>query len=355
MKIDKAVVQEYIDQKYITCKKHPDAELYIYNYTKKAQIDKKWDEITMMCRGLITDQEGTILYRPFKKFFNLEEHRMNLQKLPDCGFVIHEKMDGSLGILYKVNGTYAIATRGSFTSDQALHATKVLQKIIKTFGDKIEFSDKLTYLFEIIYPENRIVVDYGERDQLVCLAIIDTETGQEAPPEEMKLWFPVAERIRELPDFETLQNGHCRNREGYVMRFHNGLRLKIKFQDYVRLHRLYTGLTKRKIWEAMKNKEDIDGMIAKTEEEFSAFVRFTIHEIDTTKRLALTHAKKVVAHVRKNMKGADRTAIAEYIKQQEHAPLCFFVFDKKKSFIDKYIWNLSYPDAEKPFHNDIDI
>ena len=352
MKLNIEKVQQLIDERYITRRKHPDADLYIYNYTNKTQTNRHWTEETMMCRGLITDAEGTILYRPFSKFFNIEEHA---QPLPDCGFVVHEKMDGSLGILYKVNGSYAIATRGSFTSDQALKGTAILQKVIKSFGDKIEFSDKLTYLFEIIYPGNRIVVDYGEREQLVCLAVIETETGKEAPPEDMSIWFPVAERVRQLPDLNTLKTQNCRNREGYVIRFHNGLRLKVKFQDYVRLHRLYTGLTKRKIWEAMKNKIDIDGLIAKTEEEFSNFVRTTMVEVESIKSVALTHAKKVVAYVHKHMKGKDRAEIATYISQQDHASLCFFVYDKKKSFIDKYLWKISYPDAEKPFHNDIDV
>ena len=35
-----------------------------------------------------------------------------------------------------------------------------------------------TYLFEIIYPENRIVVDYGDYKGLVLIDVIDNETGK---------------------------------------------------------------------------------------------------------------------------------------------------------------------------------
>ena len=121
MKLDLEAVGKLVDDGYISVQKHPDAELYIYNYTHKAQFDKVWNEHTMLCRGLICDQDGNILYRPFKKFFNLEEHLGQKKELPTTPFKVHEKLDGSLGIIYKVNGQYAVATRGSFKSEQALH------------------------------------------------------------------------------------------------------------------------------------------------------------------------------------------------------------------------------------------
>ncbi len=38
---------------FVMMQKHAEADLYIYNYTPKAQYDKVWNEITLMCRGLI--------------------------------------------------------------------------------------------------------------------------------------------------------------------------------------------------------------------------------------------------------------------------------------------------------------
>ncbi|HRF99146.1 MAG TPA: hypothetical protein PLZ51_28235, partial [Aggregatilineales bacterium] len=73
------------------------------------------------------------------------------------------KMDGSLGILYRWQGAYYIATRGNFDSDQAIWATIFL----RTHYDLHNLADEYTLLFEIIYPDNRIVVNYGQRQDLV--------------------------------------------------------------------------------------------------------------------------------------------------------------------------------------------
>ena len=54
------IPQEEIDKKYIRVNKHPDLDLYIYNYTQSAQFERHWNEWTMMCRGLVLDGEGNI-------------------------------------------------------------------------------------------------------------------------------------------------------------------------------------------------------------------------------------------------------------------------------------------------------
>ena len=89
--------RKLIDEKYIYVRKHPDAELYIYNYSPKTQYDRKWNEITMICRGLIRD-EKQIIARPFNKFFNIEQHEP--EEITNEEFEVYEKLDGSLGILY---------------------------------------------------------------------------------------------------------------------------------------------------------------------------------------------------------------------------------------------------------------
>ena len=45
-----------------------------------------------------------------------------------------------------------------------------------------------TYLFEIIYPSNRIVVDYGSSRRLVLLAAVHTQTGIELAIVRTDLW-----------------------------------------------------------------------------------------------------------------------------------------------------------------------
>ncbi|MEN0051252.1 MAG: RNA ligase, partial [Bacteroidota bacterium] len=123
MPINQHLLQQMLAQNYIYCHKHPDANLWIYNYTARTQYDALWNEVTMQCRGLILNKHFEFVARPFSKFFNLGE-RAN-QILPDEPFEVFEKMDGSLGILYWIENEPFIATRGSFVSDQATEANVI--------------------------------------------------------------------------------------------------------------------------------------------------------------------------------------------------------------------------------------
>ena len=66
-----SLLKEMLEQGYVVFKKHPEADLFIYNYSAKTQYERIWNEITLACRGLILDAEGNFVARPFAKFFNL--------------------------------------------------------------------------------------------------------------------------------------------------------------------------------------------------------------------------------------------------------------------------------------------
>ena len=84
-----------------------------------------------MCRGLITDNEGNIVARTWGKFFNLEEKKHT----PTDDFDVYAKLDGSLGILFYYQNQWVMATRGSFTSDQAIKGFEMLKSCCKqVFG-----------------------------------------------------------------------------------------------------------------------------------------------------------------------------------------------------------------------------
>ena len=69
---------------------HPTLPLTIWNYAEKVQYEDQWNAVTIACRGLVTDDSGVIVARPFKKFFNIEENKHT----PTDKFDVYEKMDG---------------------------------------------------------------------------------------------------------------------------------------------------------------------------------------------------------------------------------------------------------------------
>ncbi len=253
---------------YISIRPHPTAPLRIYNYTAKAQYDSVWNATTLICRGLIADEYGTVVARPFSKFFNLEQ----VEQLPNEPFEVYEKLDGSLGILYWIDDEPYISTRGSFESTQAQTASQLLWTYDLSGLDR-----RLTYLLEIIYPENRIVVNYGDRRELVLLAVIDTTTGQEHPVRD--IGFPVATKYEGISDVISLCTLDWDNSEGFVVRFASGLRVKVKCAEYVRLHRLLTGVTEKMILEDyLMTGTDITSLLERVPDEFNVWLQQTVRD-----------------------------------------------------------------------------
>lgn len=273
-----------VEEKLVMVQKHPSAPLYIYNYTARVQYDKLWNEITLAARGLILNGDLELVARPFGKFFNLEEHAPH--EIPQLPFEVYEKLDGSLGILYWWEGQPYIATRGSFDSDQAKHANGILYGKYQHLFSALDTNK--TYLFEIIYPENRIVVDYGGKNDLILLAIIDNKTGHEHIAE---IGFPIVKKYEAISDLYTLKALDEKDKEGFVVRFQNGFRVKVKFADYIRLHRIVTGVSSLTIWEHLNEAKPFDELLERVPDEFLSWVSQTKHDLDSAYAQVLKNAQ----------------------------------------------------------------
>lgn len=183
-----ALVMEQERLGNITLRAHPDdADYLIANYTPKAAYEGAWNPVTLASRGLIFHSVSEeVLARPFAKFFNLGQTEAPIIDLDAELYFVGNKYDGSLGIIYAApDGELAVATRGSFASEQAKHATKVLREDWPMLFECWHLISErgLTPLCEIIYPENRIVLDYGQQDYLQPLGCVDIATGAYVPPE----------------------------------------------------------------------------------------------------------------------------------------------------------------------------
>jgi RNA ligase len=228
----------------ITLREHPaNQDFLIANYTPKAAYDGCWTPVTLTSRGLIFNKRtGEVLARPFPKFFNYGQ--AGAPEIPLSQEVTAaNKFDGSLGIAYyDPDGELAVATRGSFQSEQAYHATAVLRRAVPDLAwIKAELNRGWTPLFEIIYPQNRIVLDYGDADYLQYLGSVYNETGAFYPANPERLTFG-----------ELLARPPRPNAEGYVVWLNHYTAVKIKQDDYIALHAIVTNLSEKKVWEVVK-------------------------------------------------------------------------------------------------------
>jgi tRNA splicing ligase len=136
------LLNKYYEDGWLVKRNHPTLPLIVWNYSPKTQYESRWDRVTLMCRGLVTDFQGNIVARTWGKFFNMEEGKHT----PTQDFEVFEKMDGSCIILFYYNDEWIFATRGSFESEQAIKAKELSSKYPLENLDK-----KKTYIFEIIY------------------------------------------------------------------------------------------------------------------------------------------------------------------------------------------------------------
>ena len=244
-----------------------------FKYTTNTVYSEDWDNVSLHARGIVFDYAtGEVLARPFDKFFNLGEMiDVETGELkPIAGYVkqhlgfdnlsgdykhqkfrVMDKLDGSLGIAFWTGVDWYVKTAGSFESDQAKWANDWFDMLINpSVLDKSK-----TYLFEIIYDEDKHPIEY-DFEGLVLLGIVDTKTGIEEPLSEIlriakELNIRHAE-VLEFTDFDEVVK-YAKNlpktKEGVVITFENGFKLKVKGDEFLALQKIFHFLTKDVVYE----------------------------------------------------------------------------------------------------------
>lgn len=347
-------LNDAIEKGHVREQEHPDLPLRIYNYTDRCQYEGIWTPVTRQCRGLIVNQHLEIVARPFPKFFNYGQ--------PECGELcftepatVTDKLDGSLGIGYQANDQWDIATRGSFTSDQAVHATAILNRKYQDFS----FPPGYTPLWEIIYPDNRIVVDYGGLDDLVYLGFVNIKTGSigsaysiltksSLGQKNLITWTgPRAEQMQAGTLPEALVLPPRKGKEGVVVSlFGSGKMVKIKQEDYVALHKLVTRLSARSVWERMGAGETVSDICAQLPDEFHKFVIDVGKELQDERNAIYTGAWEAFASI--SMKLGDESTRKEFAEMACGSPYrsyLFMLLDERP--IKPAIWKTLKPEGER--------
>ena len=231
-------------------KKHQEYPLFLVNYTAKAQFKQRWCKELILARGLVVIEDGEIIARPIPKFFNHYEIKgFEYDNTQD--YELYDKMDGSLAILFHYENIRIFCTRGSFMSEQAVKS----EEILRSKYNKVKINKECTYCFEVIYPKNKIVVDYDELEDLFLISITHTKTGKEVNIEDAG--FKSVNKLETNGlSFSDLLQYDIPNKEGYVLKLNN-FRVKIKFDNYIAKHN-GKSLSTNTIKQSMKKMENIN-------------------------------------------------------------------------------------------------
>lgn len=248
-------------------------ELMYTGYTPDAELLK----------GLIVevseDRAVRLVAGCLPKFYNLGEDPGNdatfhaVRSLAGSRLVVTEKVDGTNVRPYiGPDGAVRFATRGMLLSERAgfgpdfsalAHAIAAERYPALLDPERVSV---FTHILELIHPSNRIVTDYGDRADLVLLALVDNETGLEVPRYLVETYLPgltVVGAWHVPPGSFDEQVEQLRARwsgtdlEGAVLAIeHPSLpspfRIKVKAERYLLLTRMSRGCTLKRTAEAVE-------------------------------------------------------------------------------------------------------
>ena len=346
--IDQTKLLKHIQDGYVHKINHPTLPLSLLSYTRKTVYDNLWDDVTTRTRGLIYDNiDGSVIARPFEKFFNLEDTLVDT--FGETRPVFSEKLDGSLGIFYIYHGQWGVASKGSFTSVHAEWMNSWIASHIEEHGSLV-WPVGYTPIFEMIAESVQThVLNYEGKEDLVLVSLVNNETGEELPPMAIQSY---AERNHmTVVEFYNMTLGAAvkldrQNREGFVATYPRSgrapLKVKIKHPTFLTNQKLVHQVSPKHLLESLEaGNADLLGdwqkllpthvglKVFQWSQRYHAAYR-TIHAT----------AALLVHEILKNM--TTRKEAAAFLMQPDNKPyagICFALLDQKEGYKNA-IWKL---------------
>lgn len=256
----------------------PDGKYVKYKYGEGVIYNQAWTPAALDSRGHVYRlSDGECVLRPWSKFFNAQElFNMETGELSRLGELLNtmdgyqvpaglfsrkfsatDKLDGSLCIAGIVDGQLLTTSSGSFESPQAKWADAWLRE----HGVDSVMSPGLTYMFEIIWDEDYHPIRY-DYEGCVLTGIIVNDTGREFSYDLLK-WFAdrcgirVTERV-EFDSFDAAReyvSSLPNTKEGLVLTFDGGFKLKMKGPEFLTLQRLFHSLSESNLAHSFDYRE----------------------------------------------------------------------------------------------------
>ena len=189
-------------------------------------------------------EEWICVCHPFDKFFNYGEKYSAVHDIDWDGAAVQQKVDGSLIKIWYDRDKWHISTNGTIDAAKAECGDYNFNFVVMQAISKIShFWDSLIptrcYMFELTSPWNHIVIRYGGIGlwYLGCRDMIN-DKEIEQPLELAGLLHPVVFPHHSLSECVEAAHEMGNDEEGYVVCDANYNRIKIKGDEYLRLHKI---------------------------------------------------------------------------------------------------------------------
>jgi hypothetical protein len=247
------------EQFFIICKEYDNHVVLNYNQIFSPEVN----DYVMECRGLILDKHGEVAGRRWTRFFNYGQQPDITGQFVFEDSEIFEKVDGSTILVWynTYDKKWEISTRGTAFGESGQNFYPTFRQAVLDDGFGVtedefqEFcggylSELNSYVFEYCSIKNRIVTLYNN-PTMFLVSIINNDTGNEFSYEGdadfvLEVLHKLSYNIKHIGkyEFESLDHmvAHARQlgelSEGYVAKDKNGLRMKIKADLYLKVHKI---------------------------------------------------------------------------------------------------------------------
>jgi T4 RnlA family RNA ligase len=303
-------------------------------------------QIVQECRGIILEV-GTwnVVARGFERFFNYGEEvrRWNKVDFNSDNLGVFEKVDGSIITMFNYENEWRISTSGVIDGTSNVNGgIMTFRELFDKGADRYpDFWDNIkpeyVYVFELVSPFNRVVTEYNYTD-LRVLSMRHADTMVELTQEEVEEVKPFnilgAKRYVHTSlegILEGLQNLAYKE-EGFVIvdynnmnEFGNFARVKMKTEEYVRLHHLKDSVSaspRRLVEVVIANEGD---EVSATFPEVEEGIR-VIEGIYTEYKKKIARSWNAVAHL--SLPDMSKAEIATFAKavMSDHKDVSWILF-----------------------------
>lgn len=232
------VLRRHLSSGLVVAGTHDVLPLLVYDYTALCERRHSWDQVTTTCRGLVRDNKGLVVARPFQKFSGWGQKStsaLRATRWSDDWYAV-EKLDGTMVTASNYYGHLLLATRRTFDAWQLAR--------VKALWPKGALPEPgTTWVIEYVGPENRIVIEYPE-EALYAIGAIDNHSGADLDSVLGGLYgsgFAEPKRYEASgPEDLLKRENNDAKHEGYVVVWPRknapSGRLKVKYPSYNAVH-----------------------------------------------------------------------------------------------------------------------
>lgn len=216
------------------------------------------DGLYQECRSVVIDtRRAELALTPFRKFRNVgeceETSLENVRRRVREGMVVElsDKLDGSMQSARWYQGRPLLAGSKALDPKASFRVREGYQIVERPeYRAMLAANPELTFVFELISPNDRHVVVYGEEDYgLHLVGLRDVRDGRELPYAEVRataarFGVPTCEVFDKTLEeaLASLDDKAAAEAEGFVLNA-DGWKVKLKYNDYVAMHRTISALS----------------------------------------------------------------------------------------------------------------